>query len=140
GTPQNLEGERETVTALFADIKGSMDLIEDLDPVAFMTVDNLRPSGNDHDSHRARQPLKQISEMNSKPRAFRSSGLLFACDEKPWNSNLPRTKLPTLRSTSRLLRAPFTIAISSSSGSARAFRPSAPRSAFPRSASLRSFL
>jgi class 3 adenylate cyclase len=26
------EGERKTVTALFADIKGSMDLIEDIDP------------------------------------------------------------------------------------------------------------
>jgi len=31
-TAENLEGERKTVTALFADIKGSMDLIEDLDP------------------------------------------------------------------------------------------------------------
>src|SRR6516162_8420415 len=30
--PENLEGERKTVTALFADIKGSMELIEDLDP------------------------------------------------------------------------------------------------------------
>jgi class 3 adenylate cyclase/tetratricopeptide (TPR) repeat protein len=30
--PSALEGERKTVTALFADIKGSMDLIEDLDP------------------------------------------------------------------------------------------------------------
>src|SRR6516225_9134990 len=30
--PQNLEGERKTVTALFADIKGSMELMEDLDP------------------------------------------------------------------------------------------------------------
>src|SRR5215470_4428988 len=30
--PENLEGERKTVTMLFADIKGSMDLIEDLDP------------------------------------------------------------------------------------------------------------
>ena len=30
--PEKLEGERKTVTALFADIKGSMDLIEDLDP------------------------------------------------------------------------------------------------------------
>ena len=29
---ENLEGERKTVTMLFADIKGSMDLIEDLDP------------------------------------------------------------------------------------------------------------
>ena len=29
---ENLEGERKTVTVLFADIKGSMDLIEDLDP------------------------------------------------------------------------------------------------------------
>jgi class 3 adenylate cyclase/tetratricopeptide (TPR) repeat protein len=34
GTPaaENLEGERKTVTALFADIKGSMELIEHLDP------------------------------------------------------------------------------------------------------------
>jgi Double zinc ribbon len=30
--PKNLEGERKTVTTLFADIKGSMELIEDLDP------------------------------------------------------------------------------------------------------------
>src|SRR5262249_11501970 len=29
---ENLEGERKMVTALFADIKGSMELIEDLDP------------------------------------------------------------------------------------------------------------
>src|SRR5215469_11365999 len=28
----SLEGERKTVTALFADIKGSMELMEDLDP------------------------------------------------------------------------------------------------------------
>jgi len=31
-SPENLEGERKTVTALFADINGSMELIEDLDP------------------------------------------------------------------------------------------------------------
>src|SRR6516165_8783544 len=30
--PENLVGERKTVTVLFADIKGSMELIEDLDP------------------------------------------------------------------------------------------------------------
>ena len=30
--PASVEGERKTVTALFADIKGSMELIEDLDP------------------------------------------------------------------------------------------------------------
>src|SRR5215469_7165885 len=30
--PENLEGERKSVTVLFADIKGSMELIEDLDP------------------------------------------------------------------------------------------------------------
>src|SRR5262249_16353359 len=30
--PENLEGERKTVTMLFADIKGSMELMEDLDP------------------------------------------------------------------------------------------------------------
>ena len=29
---ENFEDERKTITALFADIKGSMDLIEDLDP------------------------------------------------------------------------------------------------------------
>jgi len=31
-TSTTIEGERKTVTALFADIKGSMDLMEDLDP------------------------------------------------------------------------------------------------------------
>src|SRR5437899_11474556 len=31
-SPETLDGERKTVTALFADIKGSMELIEDLDP------------------------------------------------------------------------------------------------------------
>ena len=30
--PESLEGERKTVTALFADIKGSMELMEDIDP------------------------------------------------------------------------------------------------------------
>src|SRR5215469_12787693 len=29
---ENIDGERKTVTALFADIKGSMELMEDLDP------------------------------------------------------------------------------------------------------------
>ena len=33
-----LEGERKTVTALFADIKGSMELIEDLDPEDARTI------------------------------------------------------------------------------------------------------
>src|SRR5208282_1665252 len=31
-TPEHLEGERKTVTALFADIKGSTELMEELDP------------------------------------------------------------------------------------------------------------
>jgi class 3 adenylate cyclase len=30
--PSEKDGERKTVTALFADIKGSMELMEDLDP------------------------------------------------------------------------------------------------------------
>src|SRR5215467_14189631 len=30
--PENLDGERKTVTALFADIRGSTELMEDLDP------------------------------------------------------------------------------------------------------------
>ena len=29
---ENIDGERKTVTALFADLKGSMELMEDLDP------------------------------------------------------------------------------------------------------------
>jgi class 3 adenylate cyclase len=33
-TDDSLEGERKTVTVLFADIKGSMELMEDLDPAA----------------------------------------------------------------------------------------------------------
>jgi class 3 adenylate cyclase len=32
GTADSLHGERKVVTFLFADIKGSMDLMEDLDP------------------------------------------------------------------------------------------------------------
>ena len=32
GASEAVEGERKTVTALFADIKGSMELMEDLDP------------------------------------------------------------------------------------------------------------
>ena len=32
GTADSLDGERKVVTFLFADIKGSMDLMEDLDP------------------------------------------------------------------------------------------------------------
>jgi len=35
---ETLDGERKTVTALFADIKGSMDLMEDLDPEDARTV------------------------------------------------------------------------------------------------------
>jgi class 3 adenylate cyclase len=35
---ENLEGERKTVTALFADLKGSMELMEDLDPEAACTI------------------------------------------------------------------------------------------------------
>src|ERR1700694_4010136 len=31
-SPEALDGERKTVTALFADIKGSTELMEDLDP------------------------------------------------------------------------------------------------------------
>src|SRR5271163_4658280 len=31
-SPESLDGERKTVAALFADIKGSMELMEDLDP------------------------------------------------------------------------------------------------------------
>ena len=36
--PENLEGERKTVTALFADIKGSTELAQDLDPEEARTI------------------------------------------------------------------------------------------------------
>ena len=36
--PETLDGERKTVTALFADMKGSMELMEDLDPEEARTV------------------------------------------------------------------------------------------------------
>src|SRR5215469_8100411 len=31
-TPDSIQGERKTITALFADLKGSTELIRDLDP------------------------------------------------------------------------------------------------------------
>jgi predicted ATPase/class 3 adenylate cyclase/ribosomal protein L40E len=37
-TAEGLDGERKTVTALFADIKGSTDLMEDLDPEEARTI------------------------------------------------------------------------------------------------------
>jgi class 3 adenylate cyclase len=37
-TSETIEGERKTVTALFADIKGSMELMEELDPEETRTV------------------------------------------------------------------------------------------------------
>jgi class 3 adenylate cyclase len=41
---EGLEGERKTVTALFADIKGSMELMEDLDPEEARTI--VDPAGS----------------------------------------------------------------------------------------------
>jgi class 3 adenylate cyclase len=36
--PENIDGERKTVTALFADIKGSTEMMEDLDPEAARAI------------------------------------------------------------------------------------------------------
>ena len=41
------EGERKTITALFADIKGSMDLIEDLDPEDARSLIDPAPGADD---------------------------------------------------------------------------------------------
>ena len=38
GSSEALEGERKTVTALFADIKGSTELMEELDPEAARAI------------------------------------------------------------------------------------------------------
>jgi hypothetical protein len=42
--PERLEGERKTVTALFADIKGSTELEQDLDPEEARATSTLRLS------------------------------------------------------------------------------------------------
>ena len=39
-----IDGERKTVTALFADIKGSMELMEDLDPEEARAIWSIRRS------------------------------------------------------------------------------------------------
>jgi class 3 adenylate cyclase len=43
----SLEGERKTVTALFADIKGSMDMMEDLDPEVARAIYRSGPEPDD---------------------------------------------------------------------------------------------
>src|SRR5262249_38507892 len=45
-TAENLEGERKTVTALFADIKGSTELQQDLDPEG--SPRNYRPGAENN--------------------------------------------------------------------------------------------
>jgi hypothetical protein len=47
-----LEGERKTVTALFADIKGSTELMRDLDPVASRQARGCGTIENDAIDHR----------------------------------------------------------------------------------------
>jgi ribosomal protein L40E len=44
------EGERKTVTALFADIKGSMELMEDLDPEAAQRTREFRETNHVHEA------------------------------------------------------------------------------------------
>jgi len=43
-TAEGLDGERKTVTALFADIKGSMELMEDVDPEDARAISILHSS------------------------------------------------------------------------------------------------
>ena len=46
-----IDGERKTITALFADIKNSMDLLEDLDPEEARAI--IDPATAPHDGSRA---------------------------------------------------------------------------------------
>ena len=48
--PETLDGERKTVTALFADMKGSMELMEDLDP-GLTAVLHARQTSSSFDPH-----------------------------------------------------------------------------------------
>ena len=51
-----LDGERKTVTALFADIKGSTELMEDLDPEEARAI--IDPAAEADD--RSRAPLRRL--------------------------------------------------------------------------------
>jgi len=48
-----MDGERKPVTALFADIKGSMDLMEDLDPEEVRAIVDPARTGPQPGGHAA---------------------------------------------------------------------------------------
>jgi Double zinc ribbon len=62
-----IDGERKTVTALFADIKGSMDLMEDLDPEEARAIVETSASEPADDASKTRK-------LSSKPEALPISG------------------------------------------------------------------
>src|SRR5712691_8226821 len=59
-TAEGLEGERKTVTALFADIKGSMELMEDLDPEEARAIVDLGAEADDGRRIRWRRNLRAV--------------------------------------------------------------------------------
>ena len=84
--PQALEGERRTVTALFADIKGSTELMRDLGP-EFIGEQNQRLQ-NPCDKHWKQPPLRESRVQSIQRKRRDRLSPLFA----PNILTLPRTR------------------------------------------------
>jgi hypothetical protein len=62
-----VDGERKTITALFADIKGSMELMEDLDPKKHARSETLVPASGEGMRSCAVDPASQVSQACERP-------------------------------------------------------------------------
>ncbi len=72
-----IEGERKRVTVLFADIKGSMELIEDIDPEEVRFIEHYESTSEKFGRHRSHEFYGQIGKFIAKhgiDRATRDSG------------------------------------------------------------------
>src|SRR5208282_5566180 len=83
GASEAVEGERKTVTALFADIKGSMELMEDLDPEEARAIVN--PAGP------RQRSMRRCFAAGGTPKP--SSGITFRQNSGGFNSPLMRQQL-----------------------------------------------
>jgi class 3 adenylate cyclase len=89
-SPEALDGERKTVTALFADIKGSMDLMEDLDPEEARAIVDPAIRQMIDAVHRYDGYVVQSTGMGSSP-----------CSERRWPMRITRREPCTPRSGCR---------------------------------------
>ena len=103
GTPDSLDGERKTVTVLFADIKGSMDLIEDLDPE---DAPRHRRSGTQADdggcgalrrlrrATHGRPHLRAVRMLRLRTKTTRNVHCLRRCECRRRSGAMPRSCAP----------------------------------------------